>query len=43
MCLVEFDDAFAFRSRQPGKEGFHSRHYVRFMRHQFYRDALGLR
>jgi hypothetical protein len=42
ICLVEFDDAFDLFPRKPGREGFHSRHYVRFMRHQFYRDALSL-
>jgi hypothetical protein len=43
ICLVEFNDAFALGLRKPGREGFHARHYVRFMRHQFYRDALDLR
>ncbi len=42
-CLVYFDDAFALRRRKPWREGFHSRHYVHWMRHQFYRDALRLR
>jgi hypothetical protein len=42
-CLVEFDDAFAVSHQRPWKDGYHSRHYVTFMRHQFYRDALQLR
>jgi hypothetical protein len=42
-CLVYFDDAFALRRRRPWREGYHSRHYVHWMRHQFYRDALRLR
>jgi len=42
-CLVYFDDAFALCLRRPWREGCHSRHYVHWMRHQFYRDALRLR
>jgi len=40
LCLTAFADAFHTNSRKPWKEGFASRHYVRFMRHQFYRDVL---
>lgn len=43
VCLVHFNDAFKFLSRKPWDEGYCSRHYVRFMRHQFYRDALNHR
>jgi hypothetical protein len=43
LCLIEFDDAFTLHQRKPEREGYHSRHYVRFMRHQFYRDAWRMR
>ena len=43
LCLVDFADAMTFKRRKPWREGFHSRHYVNWMRHQFYRDALTLR
>jgi hypothetical protein len=39
-CLVDFEDAFSVRRRKPWKDNFRARHYVRFMRHQFFRDAL---
>lgn len=42
-CLVDFADAFSTQRRNMRAEGIHARHYVRFMRHQFYRDALTLR
>jgi Nucleotide-diphospho-sugar transferase len=42
-CLVDYDDAHTVKRRQPWREGFHSRHYVNWMRHQFYRDARTLR
>ena len=38
LCLIAFEDAFYFNNRNPRKEDYCSRHYVRFMRHQFYRD-----
>jgi hypothetical protein len=40
LCLVAYNDAFDFRNRRAWRENYTSRHYVRFMRHQFYRDAL---
>ena len=43
LCLVGFDDAYRFRSRDARKEGYYSRHYVNWMRHMLYRDALKLR
>ena len=43
LSLVEFDDVFRFRSRNMKTEGFYSRHYVHWMRHLLYRDALRLR
>jgi Nucleotide-diphospho-sugar transferase len=43
LSLVEFDDVDRFRSRNMKVEGYHSRHYVNWMRHLFYRDALKLR
>jgi hypothetical protein len=43
LCLVSFDDVYRFRSRDPSKEGYYSRHYVNWMRHMLYRDALKLR
>ncbi len=42
-CLVDFADAMTWKRRKPWQQGFHSRHYVNWMRHQFYRDALALR
>ena len=41
--LVAFDDIDRFRYRNMRREGFYSRHYVNWMRHLFYRDALRLR
>jgi hypothetical protein len=43
LSLVEFDDVFRFRSRNMKTEGYYSRHYVHWMRHVLYRDALRLR
>ena len=43
LSLVEFDDVFRFRSRKMKTEGYYSRHYVHWMRHVLYRDALRLR
>ncbi|PYL63071.1 MAG: hypothetical protein DMF24_01740 [Verrucomicrobia bacterium] len=43
LSLVEFDDVFKFRSRNMSDEGYYSRHYVHWMRHVLYRDALRLR
>ena len=43
LCLVGFDDAYRFRSRDAKNEGYYSRHYVNWMRHMLYRDALKLR
>src|SRR5947208_15034677 len=43
LSLVEFDDVFRFRSRNMKIEGYYSRHYVHWMRHVLYRDALRLR
>jgi hypothetical protein len=43
LSLVEFDDVFKFRSRNMKTEGYYSRHYVHWMRHVLYRDALRLR
>ena len=43
LSLVEFDDVFRFRSRDMKTEGYYSRHYVHWMRHVLYRDALRLR
>src|SRR5213596_3235208 len=42
LSLVEFDDVRRFRSRDPWSEGYCSRHYVNWMRHMLYRDALKL-
>jgi hypothetical protein len=42
LSLVEFDDVHRFRSRDMLAEGYYSRHYVNWMRHLFYRDALKL-
>jgi hypothetical protein len=41
--LVEFDDIDRFCHRNMIREGYYSRHYVNWMRHLFYRDALKLR
>ena len=43
MSLVAFDDVDRFRQRNMRTEGYYSRHYVNWMRHLFYRDALKLR
>lgn len=43
LSLVEFDDVHRFRSRNMKTEGYYSRHYVHWMRHVLYRDALRLR
>jgi len=43
MSLVEFDDVHRFSSRNMNNEGYYSRHYVNWMRHLLYRDALKLR
>jgi hypothetical protein len=43
LSLVEFDDVHRFRSRNMKTEGYYSRHYVNWMRHLLYRDALKLR
>ncbi len=43
LCLVDFSDASAFKRKKPWQNGVFSRHYVNWMRHQFYRDALRLR
>ena len=43
LSLVEFDDVDRFRSRSMKSEGYYSRHYVNWMRHVLYRDALRLR
>jgi len=43
ISLVEFDDINRFRHRNMKREGYYSRHYVNWMRHLFYRDALRLR
>src|SRR5262249_48217207 len=41
--LVAFDDIHTFRHRNMRREGYYSRHYVNWIRHLFYRDALKLR
>jgi hypothetical protein len=41
--LVAFDDIHRFRHRNMRREGYYSRHYVNWMRHLLYRDALKLR
>jgi hypothetical protein len=43
MSFVEFDDIDRLRHRNMTREGYYSRHYVNWMRHLFYRDALKLR
>jgi hypothetical protein len=42
-CLVEFDDVHFFWKRNMMQEGYYSRHYVNWIRHLLYRDALRLR
>jgi hypothetical protein len=41
--LVAFDDIDRLRHRSMRREGYCSRHYVSWMRHLLYRDALKLR
>jgi hypothetical protein len=43
LSLVDFDDVYKLRSRTMKDEGYHSRHYVNWMRHMLYRDALRIR
>ena len=43
VSLVAFDDIHKFCRRNMRKEGYYSRHYVSWMRHLLYRDALRLR
>jgi len=43
LSLVEFDYVHRFRPRDMSHEGYYSRHYVNWMRHMLYRDALKLR
>jgi len=43
LSLLAFDDVERFRSRDMWSEGYYSRHYVNWMRHMLYRDALKLR
>jgi len=43
LSLVEFDDLHGFSPRNMNDEGYYSRHYVNWMRHLLYRDALKLR
>ena len=43
LILVEFDDVYKLHSLDMTNEGYYSRHYVNWMRHLFYRDALKLR
>jgi hypothetical protein len=43
MSLVAFDDIYRFRHRNMRREGCYSRHYVNWMRHLLYRDALRFR
>jgi hypothetical protein len=43
LSLIDFDDVYRFRSRNMKTEGYYSRHYVHWMRHMLYRDALRLR
>jgi len=43
LSLVEFDDIYKFCRRNMRREGYYSRHYVSWMRHLLYRDALRLR
>jgi hypothetical protein len=41
--LVAFDDIYKLCHRNMRREGYYSRHYVYWMRHLLYRDALRLR
>jgi len=41
--LVEFDDIHRLCHRNMKRAGYYSRHYVNWMRHLLYRDALKLR
>jgi len=43
ISLVAFDDIHRFCHRNMRREGYYSRHYVNWMRHLLYRDALRLR
>jgi hypothetical protein len=43
LSLVEFDDVHRFCSRDAKHEGYYSRHYVNWIRHLLYRDALKVR
>jgi len=43
VSLVAFDDIYKFWRRNMAREGYYSRHYVSWMRHLLYRDALKLR
>ena len=43
ISLVAFDDIHRLCHRNMRREGYYSRHYVYWMRHLFYRDALRLR
>jgi hypothetical protein len=43
ISLIAFDDINRFSYRDMRVEGYYSRHYVNWMRHLFYRDALKLR
>jgi hypothetical protein len=43
ISLVAFDDMHRFSRRNMRSEGYYSRHYVNWIRHLFYRDALRLR
>jgi hypothetical protein len=43
LSLVEFDDVHRFSPRNMNNEGYYSRHYVNWMRHLLYRDALKIR
>jgi len=40
VCLTEFEDRSRFRYRNMREERFLARHYVNWMRHLFYREAL---
>ncbi len=40
LCLTSFDDAFYINNVRPWDKGYSARHYVSFIRHQFYRDLL---
>jgi len=43
LCLVDFDDNQDLRQRNMRQEGYFARHYVNWIRHLLYRDALKLR